>query len=261
MAETKPTTKKPVTAAPQQPNGLAIAALVVGIIAILSGWVPFWGFLAGAAAVVLGIIALKKSANMKGMSIAGIITGGVGALWSLVITIFFFLAFLTIGIGGSALNEAVNEANSSLAQYNEETKALINAKKTFSKGETAVFGKFEVKINSVQRNYTPEESYLTPEDGKEYIVLNITVTNKGSESEYISSYDYKINDDGLASSASFFDVAPAFESGDLSPGASQTGNIMYEVTKGSDKLKLQYETSAYDLNNSDFKELTFTLDI
>ena len=261
MAETTPTAKKPATATSQQPNGLAIAALVVGIIAILSGWVPFWGFLAGAAAVVLGIIALKKSANMRGMSIAGIITGGIGALWSLVITIFFLLAFMTIGIGGSALNEAVNEANSSLAQYNEETKALINAKKTFSKGETAVFGKFEVKINSAQRNYTPEESYLTPEDGKEYIVLNITVTNKASESEYVSSYDYKINDDGLASSASFFDVAPAFEAGDLSPGASQTGNIMYEVTKGSSNLKLQYETNAYDLDASDFKELTFTLDI
>lgn len=264
MAES--TTKKTTESAPQHPqktNGLAIAALITGIIAVVSGWAPFWGFLVGAAAIVLGILGLKKSAHMKGLSIAGIITGAIGALWSLVISVFFVLAIASVGIGGAALNEVVQEAQDSVSQHNAETKALIDAKKDFSKGETAKFGKFEVKVNSVTRNYTPEQDYLTPEDGKEFIVINITVKNTSDESQYVSNFDYKLNDDGLAVSASYFDVTPDFEAGDLSAGASQTGNILYEVTKGENNLKLQYETSVYDLSGSDggYKELVFTVAI
>lgn len=264
MTEAKSTkTAAPAPSSPQPANGLAIAALITGIVAIISGWAPFWGFLVGAAAVVLGILGLKKSAHMKGMSIAGIITGGIGALWSLVITILFFVAIATVGIGGAALNEAVQEAQSSVNEQNAETKSLIDAKKDFAKGDTAKFGKFEVKVNSVTRNYVPEQSYLTPEAGKEFIVVNVTVKNLSSESEYVSDFDYKINDNGLAVSSSFFDVTPDFEAGDLSSGASQTGNIMYEVTKGETKLKLQYETTVYTFTGPDSgsKELVFTLAI
>ena len=75
-----PVTPVPVATGPT--NGLAIAALIVGIVAFLSGWIPFWGFIVGVAAVVLGVIALKKPGG-KGMAIAGLVTGGLGALTGL----------------------------------------------------------------------------------------------------------------------------------------------------------------------------------
>jgi hypothetical protein len=232
-------------------NGLAIAALVVGIIAFISGWAPFWGFLAGIAAVILGILGLKRP-GLKGLSIAGIVTGGLGALWSLVVTAIFVIALVTVGIGGAALNTAIDQA-----QQGEQ--ALVDAKKDFKKGETARFADFEVTVNKVTKGYEPENSFLGPSDGKEFIVVNLTVKNVADESAYVSSYDFDVNSDGLAVSSSFVNVEPEFENGTLSVGASVTGNIVYEVSKSASNLKLQYEHNAYV--NSEFKELIYTLEI
>lgn len=78
---------------PYTANGFAIAALVTGIVALVTGWIPFWSLLSGIAAVVLGIIGLKKVSG-KGMAIAGIVTGGIGAFWGLLVTALFIIALV-----------------------------------------------------------------------------------------------------------------------------------------------------------------------
>lgn len=74
-----------------QNNGIATAALVVGIVANVC-----CGFPAGIVALVLGIIGLNKSKTMcgngKGMAIAGIILGIISIIWS-VAAIVFYTAF------------------------------------------------------------------------------------------------------------------------------------------------------------------------
>ncbi len=228
-APATPPSNTPVT------NGLAIAAMVVGIVAFISGWVPFWGLLVGAAAIVLGIIALKKPTG-KGMALTGIITGGLGAFTSLVFTVFFIIA---LAAGGAAINEAAQQAD----DQNTQTQEMLDAKKDFSKGETAQFGNLEIKVNSVQRNYVPDSDLYQPEEGKEYIVLNLSVKNTGDDSEYIYPYTFAVNDGGMAVDSAFVTVSPELNSGDLSQGATATGNVVYEVTEGATDLKLQYETS------------------
>ncbi len=261
MAETHSTANKGAApVGPHPTNGLAIASLVTGIVAFIFGWVFFFGFLVGATAIVLGIIGLKKP-NGKGMSIAGIITGALGALWSLVITVFFIIGFVALGIGGASAGIAIDQANQSLADYNAENKALIEAKKDFKRGETAKFGQFEVKVNSVQRDYDAVESYYEASEGNELIVVDVTVKNTGVDGKYIGIYDLQMNDAGVSDTSNFVEVAPAFESGTLSAGASTTGNLVYEVKKGSTDLKLQYEVFAYDLKGGEAKTLVFTLEI
>lgn len=71
---------------PKPAKRLALAALIVGIVAFLTGFVPFFGFLAGGTAVLLGLLALKRR-QPKGLSITGIALGGVAALTSLIMTI------------------------------------------------------------------------------------------------------------------------------------------------------------------------------
>ena len=66
---------------PVPSTGLAIASLVLGILATLSG-IFFIGGLFGIAAIIIGVIALQKKVG-KGMSIAGIITGALGILGTL----------------------------------------------------------------------------------------------------------------------------------------------------------------------------------
>jgi len=237
----------------QEGNGLAIAALIVGIIAFLSGLLPFWGFLAGTTAVILGAIALRKP-ELKGLAITGIVTGGLAVLTNIVATALFVLSILALGASGSVVDQAIKEANS-------ETKTQVQAKKDFSKGETAKFENLEVKINSVERNFTPESSFSGAPEGKEYIVLNLTIKNVGEQSQYVSTYTFGLDDGGMVKNASFYDKEPRLEGGTLNADGSITGNIVYEVTKDASDLKLQYETTVYDLEASESKELIYTLAI
>jgi len=240
---------------PKSYGGLAIAGMIIGIASAVLGWVPFLGFCLGAAAVILSIVALKKKQS-KGMSIAGIITGAVGIIWNAVVSMLLVIGMLSIAAVGTQIEDTYNTYNS----YTDGQQTLINAKKDFGKGETARFEYFDVKVNSIQRDYDTGKSYYKADDGKEYIVVNVSVTNKSDDSEYFAAYDLDINDGGLLVSHSYVSIDSEYDDGTLTAGATETGNIIYEVTAGSKDLKLQYET--YALNEDyDSEKLTYTLDL
>lgn len=70
----------PVPARPGK--GVAIASLVLGILALLTGWIVV-GSLFGIAAIVLGILGLRnarRGADGRVMSIIGIVLGVLGIL-------------------------------------------------------------------------------------------------------------------------------------------------------------------------------------
>lgn len=231
-------------------NGLGIAAMVVGIVAFLSGLVPFWGFIAGTVAVVLAIIGLKKPTG-KGFAIAGLVTGAIGALSSLIFTVLFFMALAFGGTAINTINEAANE-------YTAENQSKLDAKKNFAKGETAVFDEYEVKVNSVSA-FTPDNSYSTPADGKKFIAVTMTIKNISDEPQSISPYMFKVVDNGVAQSAYYLEADDPIESGDLSADASTTGTVVYEVGSSSTDLKLQYTSYAYDVSSYESKTLEYTL--
>ncbi|GLB67781.1 DUF4190 domain-containing protein [Arthrobacter mangrovi] len=80
--------------APKPKSGLAITALVLGIVAIVFGVIPgigFISFLLGPLAVIFGIIALVKK-QKKGMSITGIVLGALGAVIAGIITALIAVA-------------------------------------------------------------------------------------------------------------------------------------------------------------------------
>lgn len=247
----------PAQAAATAPSGIAIAAMVVGIVSIFLGWVPFLGFAIGVTALVLGIIAIKKISG-KGMAITGIITGGLAILWNLAV---IAVVIMGTAIFGGLLGGAVTTVGQITTEIHNESQTAIDSKKDFSKGSTAIFGDFEVKANSVQRNYVPEDEYSRASEGKELIVVNVSVKNNGSESASFSSYDLKINENGLSDTSSWTTVDPEFTGGSLSAGATTTGNLVFEVTKNASGLKLQYEKYAFDWENSESRTLTYTLEI
>lgn len=94
---------------PPRPKGLAIAALIVGISSLVLCWIPFVGMLGGLAAIVLGIIALVK-AQSKGMSITGLITGIVGFLAGIVLTLTAFTLFSLIGAQTASTDPSAESA-------------------------------------------------------------------------------------------------------------------------------------------------------
>lgn len=234
-------------------NGLAVASMILGILAILSGWF-FMGLIFGIVAIVLGILGLKKPGG-KGMSITGIITGGIGALSSLIFIAIFFIA---LAVGGAAASET-NVIREAVERANESEQSQIEAKKDFNKGETATFGNFEVTVNSVKRNYVPEESYYAPDADEEYVLVNVSAKNVSEESESFSAYELSMNADGIADTSYYINVTPKFEGGNLSPDATASGNLVYKIAKNAKTLKLQYESIVYDTTDYSSKKLTYTL--
>lgn len=73
-------------------KGFSIAALVLGIIAIVLCCIWYISIPCGILAIIFGIVGIKSS--KKGMSIAGLITGAVG----LVISIIIFIALVFLGM-------------------------------------------------------------------------------------------------------------------------------------------------------------------
>lgn len=60
----------------------ALMALVLGIVAFFLGLIPIFGLIVGAAAVTLGVLAIRQRQSKK-MSTAGIVLGAVAALASI----------------------------------------------------------------------------------------------------------------------------------------------------------------------------------
>ncbi|XID92021.1 DUF4190 domain-containing protein [Paenibacillaceae bacterium WGS1546] len=78
---------------PPKTNGKSIAALVLGILAIV---LPYIGFLVGIVAIIFASISLKEIKRSgeqgRGMAIAGLVCGIVGTAIYAVIILLVFLA-------------------------------------------------------------------------------------------------------------------------------------------------------------------------
>jgi hypothetical protein len=70
---------------PGAAKGLALAALIVGIVAFLTGLVPVFGAIVGIAAIVLGILALRRR-QPKALAVTGLALGAVAVVASILVT-------------------------------------------------------------------------------------------------------------------------------------------------------------------------------
>ena len=93
--------------APAQAKGLALTALILGILSLIFSWVPIAGAVGGIIALILGILALRKGQS-KGLSLTGIITGAIAFVIGVIVTIFFFVA---LSVGLSAVDQCANGAD------------------------------------------------------------------------------------------------------------------------------------------------------
>ena len=74
--------------------GMALAAMILGIAAVLTGFLMF-GALLGIAAIILGVLSLKKTKKVgagKAFALTGIITGAVSVLISICM-LFVYISF------------------------------------------------------------------------------------------------------------------------------------------------------------------------
>ncbi|HPZ35227.1 MAG TPA: DUF4190 domain-containing protein [Microbacteriaceae bacterium] len=231
--------------APSPAKGLAIAALVVGIIAFLTGLVPVVGIVLGAVGLVLGIIALVKK-QPKGLALTGTILAAVALVVSLVATI-------VAGAFTSAVVETVNEQTSVTSETpGQDSTAEEDAEKASAEGTrenplplgSLISSKdWDVVLNSVNLEANADVAAANmfneaPADGYQYAVANVSVTYKGEGSSYPAfvSIDYVTATGEVISTWDSLAVAPepTFGGGELYAGGSATGNLAFAIPVSAD---------------------------
>jgi hypothetical protein len=94
-------------------NGLGIAALILGILALIGAFIPFLNYGAwflGLIGLVLGIIGLIQKNKKKGVALTGTILSGVAIILSIILSIVYTAAF------ASAVNTEVKKQDAAAAQ-------------------------------------------------------------------------------------------------------------------------------------------------
>ena len=113
-----------IGAPPEPSNGLAVAALVMAIVGIVLGIIPFASFLGvplALTAIVLAIVSLAKRRSRRGMSIATLIVAGIGTIIGGIVTAFTLYLWAAIGgFGSTGVSPATGNEESSPAPQSEE---------------------------------------------------------------------------------------------------------------------------------------------
>jgi hypothetical protein len=77
-------------------NGLAVAALVVGIVSLVLFFIPGFAFLLGIVAIVLGALGIARANKMagkqRGVAIAGLVCGAVG----IIVNVLFIVLIVNV---------------------------------------------------------------------------------------------------------------------------------------------------------------------
>jgi hypothetical protein len=79
-------------------NGLAVASMVLGIIAVFTFWIPFLGWVPVILGLILGLIALSRPYG-RGMAITGVVCSAL----ALVVKLVFWVVLIgALGAAGAA---------------------------------------------------------------------------------------------------------------------------------------------------------------
>lgn len=183
----------PYYGGPQQPgprkgSGLAIAAFVLAVIAVLLCWVPIVNNVAAILAVVglaLGIPALVSARRGKrsgsGLAVAGVVLSVLALVG----------VFATQAFYSSVIEDVTDDLNSSAAPSAEDVVAAeesanaeADAAAVLGLGQSAQLTDYTVTVDSVTTNgndiVAAENDFNSPPTGQ-YVLVGLTVTYDGAE--------------------------------------------------------------------------------
>lgn len=248
-----PTQQAPMGTMPQQPPmvmvparpGMAVAALVLGIVAIVMFWIPFIGVICGIAAIVTGVMSMRKinQGNLPGknMAITGLVTGIIGLVISATVLVGAF------SMGKSILDEA-NQMDSSTSSDTTHEKAKGDKesadqkpKDKEMKGSGSLKGA-DVKIASAQRGPADFEGHNT-------IIVTYEYTNTDKENHsFMNGLRDKVFQKGTSLKTAYFidDVQGYNEDSqdtELQPNGSLTVTIAYELNDETSPVDVEISSN------------------
>lgn len=143
----------------------------------------------------------------------------------------------TAASSSSSSSQADSSSSSETDDYDSSSSATP---KVYSLKQTADYNGFKVKVNSVK--YSSGDEYDTPDSGKQYVIVNVTITNTSDESQDYNPYDFKLNVNGNKTDLdeTLSDVNDTLDAGSLDKGASVSGNMVGQAKINATKMQLDY---------------------
>lgn len=160
--------------------------------------------------------------------------------WWFWVLIIIAIIVIFASINGTESNDTKNGTSNS----NNKKEEKLN--KNYKVGETVSYKGYQIKVNKV--DYNEGSQFDTPDTDKQYVVVNITITNKTDKTQSYNPFDFKLNADGNKTDMAEIttSVKDTLSSGELDKGASVTGNLVGQAKKDTKKLKLQYQASIWN---------------
>lgn len=168
--------------------------------------------------------------------------------WFWVIIVFVLVGALGSCSGGSSEDSSNKKETSKTTETKKEEETVHHI------GEVVTVGNVEYTVNSITQTDTVGTQYLNTTAQNHFLMIDITVTNKGNDPlDMSSSYftlvngekTYEVNTD-----ASIYNSADGesiiYET--VNPDASFTGQVAYDITQetiDSPDLQLQVQTGAF----------------
>lgn len=224
--------------APSGPRkGLALTALIVGIVAFLTGLVPVLGIILGLVAVVIGIFALVKKQH-KVFAVVGLSLGAVAMIASIIATVL-------AGIFTQAVIEEVERQNSAISEPAELPEATTEEPaegeeliEVLPLGSTIHAEEWSVAATSLTPDASAEvaaaNQFNEPAPaGYRYVIFELEATYEGDRtgSPMLVRVDYVTPDGEIISSLDHgvVGIEPAFGHASLAPGETHTGKVLFAV--------------------------------
>lgn len=230
-------------------NRLGLAALIIGIVALVGALVPLVNYGAALVAlvgIVLGIVGLCRKQRPKGAAIAGAVVSGVALIVSIVLAVVYSVAVATVtsdhvaGAGGPTTGIDAAPSEDAPAGGRPGTRGnparLGSTVKVDSSAGTV---DWEVTLGpatlDANDDVAAENEFVeTAPEGFRYAMVPVTVVYRGTETGTPwaeLSVDFVSADGTAHASSESFAVAPSplTDVNGLAPGASGTGNVVVIV--------------------------------
>ncbi|MGW5850329.1 DUF4352 domain-containing protein [Streptomyces sp. NPDC055254] len=247
--------------AAQPNNGLAIAALVLGIVAILVGITPFFfwaGALLGLTGLGLGIgglVRARKGAPRKQMAVAGIVLGALSLGAS---AGGFFITAAFVKEVDKEIDKQIDASDIYPSYTPPGSKSSPKASPSDIPGKTSAleWGKpfvYDDGVELVVAGASPQSigknAYPTERVGRG-VKVTVTIANKSSAAIDVSSALPNARDDKGNEVEMVFDGnLPKLFKGSVLPGQSATASFLFDVPE--DSKGLHFEMSPGSLADYD----------
>ncbi|MFD5508589.1 hypothetical protein ACFWIB_12560 [Streptomyces sp. NPDC127051] len=241
------------TPPPATTNGLAVAALILGIAAVLIGLIPFI-FWAGALLAVVGIgigigalVRASKGAGRKSMAVTGTVLAVLGLGSS--VGGLFLTSLVVTNVADHKLREGwevpddIGGSRPPVPRFSPKPMPSPSPSPTQVPGITSPlpFGETYTYPNGIKvtlsapKKYVTKNKYSTVGNAVEF---TLTITNDSTETHNVIYAVPNVRDGKGMTAKLAFDGGdvPKMIRGDILPGESASGILAYEVPEGTDHL-------------------------